>query len=644
MRRELALVVILALSTALAQEVITELDGQTELTFTFDEAGSYSTFLTIPKASSIISATLDITGSAVLYYSSSSITGSSSDFFGQSVASGDFNGDSYQDLAVGTKKNKVYIYYGSDTGFGTPSALNGEGSTDKFGELVLVSDFNGDNYDDLAVGAKTSDALKGSVQLFYGSETGLPSTSNLKLTGETSQDEFGASLAAGNVNNDNYFDLIVGAPKYDTLTKTNAGKVYIFTSSSSGVSSVNPITIDGRDSGEEAGSSVTSADFQQDGYWDITLGAPQYNSGAGRVQVYYTTDGTFGSIPDHTLIGSNEFGTSLTSGDFNGDTYPELIVGNHNHPNGKIVIYSSSPGGLSASGSSIEGQSAGSWFGYSVAYAGDIDQDGYGDLIVGAPFSESTGQVFIYYGSDTGISSQTYKLLGEGASGDRFGTSVSSMNLKFAVGAPNSVSNTGKVYIYDPQETYPLDPSIDVEADDSPDYTYTGSLSTTETPDITTAIQDAVDSCVSEPDEDCSIEIEFSSESAGEITVNNIQVTYTALGMEGDVCTIAGECYDNFCALDYSNTPAACCDAGQCWNSESYLVNPSPECVDPMFISSNDKYLCTATAEWQTCDASATLCEFVNIENKNFVCIHVSTTYKWVNTSSLSVALRENAM
>ncbi len=645
MRSKIALALIFLVSSAFAA-TITQLDGKTELALNFTSAGSKSVFLKIPKAASVVSADLDITGSSMLVFGSSSITGGSGNYIGQSVASGNFNGDSYYDLAVGTRNNKALVYYGSSQGF--PAApdltINGVGANDNFGLAVLVKNMNGDSFDDLIVGAQFGDSDipdSGSVYVFYGGSSGIRSQDNTTLSGGIINEGFGSSLAACDTNHDTYPDLIVGAPRYNVPGKTGAGRVYVIRSSASGVSTSDNITIDGRDPNENAGAAVACADFKGDGYGDVMIGAPMHDSGAGRVQVYYTADGNFGTTYDLTISGphgSNQFGFSLSAGDVDNDNYPDLIVGNPY--NSKVFIYKSSSSGISSTSPvSLNGPSN-SQFGYSVSFVSDVNKDSYGDLLVGAPSSASTGQAFLYFGSPSGILSQNNRTLGEGASGDRFGAWASPIDLnaegfrRFAVGASNAVSGKGKVYVYNPLTVYPSDPSIDVMADGSSDYSYTGSLSTTEAAVLTLPIREAVDACTSQPNTNCTIELEFSSESEGQLTINDIKIDYNPLGLYKAPCTSDSGCYSDYCGLNYSNLPTACCNTGKCWDSES------SNCVDQMFLTPNKRYICTSTAEWEDCDsADDLLCgpPFLNILDKNFVCINASSAYKWVNTSSLGL-------
>ena len=158
--------------------------------------------------------------------------------FGVSLASGDFNHDGRDDLAVGTFYNglggKVAVLYGGATTLAAPSTwLSGSG----FADALAAGDFNGDGYADLAVGAPNSTAngkvSAGSVTVFNGSANGITTTGSRKLTQETagipgtseSHDFFGVSLAAGDVNGDGLADLIVGISGQTLGTIKQAGDI-----------------------------------------------------------------------------------------------------------------------------------------------------------------------------------------------------------------------------------------------------------------------------------------------------------------------------------------------------------------------------------------------------------------------------------
>ncbi len=270
-------------------------------------------------------------------------------FFGRSIALGDINGDGYSDVIIGApgldndsvNEGRVYVYYGSPSGlpaipdwFTDPA----DQSDASFGRAVSSGDVNGDGYYDVIVGAPryTSDAsMEGRVYLFYGNISG-PSTVPDWLVDPTNQSYsyFGSSVASGDINGDGFLDIIIGAPGWDEAD-TNEGRVYVYYGSSSGPSSA-PDWIADPVNQKDAyfGSSVSSGDVNGDGFSDIIIGADEWDGEAineGRVYVYYGSPSGPSAVPDWTADPTDQqgasFGTSITSADINGDGYDDIIIG-----------------------------------------------------------------------------------------------------------------------------------------------------------------------------------------------------------------------------------------------------------------------------------------------------------------------------
>ena len=154
-----------------------------------------------------------------------------------------------------------------------------------------------------------------------------------------------------------------------------------------------------------------------DGYADVIVGAPLYDNGqedVGRAFVYYGSESGLGSTPAWTAESDQEasaFGYSVsTAGDVNGDGFADVIVGAPQYDNGQVwqgrafVYYGSESGLATTSAWTAESDQAEAWFGLSVSTAGDVNGDGYADVIVGAPAqSPGEGRIFVYYGSSSGL-------------------------------------------------------------------------------------------------------------------------------------------------------------------------------------------------------------------------------------------------
>jgi len=180
------------------------------------------------------------------------------------------------------------------------------------------------------------------------------------------------------------------------------------------------------------GYSVSNAgDINGDGYADIIVGAYQYDNGQtdeGAAFVYFGSSTGLNLTPTMLEVnqGSARFGTSVSgAGDINGDGYADIIVGAYQYDNGETnegaaFVYFGSSSGLNPTPTMLEGNQAGALFGVSVSGAGDINGDGYADIIVGA-YQYDNGQTdegaaFVYFGSSTGLNPTPTMLEGNQAS------------------------------------------------------------------------------------------------------------------------------------------------------------------------------------------------------------------------------------
>jgi len=301
---------------------------------------------------------------------------------GESVAAaGDVNQDGYGDLVLGVP-GSVQVLSGIN---GSPlHVFYGDADDDAFGYSVSgAGDVNQDGYDDIIVGAPNDDnsgSDSGSARVLSGANGSILHTFN----GDTSLDYFGYSVSgAGDVNGDGYADLIVGAP-YDDNNGDNSGSARIFSGANGGIL----YTFNGTSAYREFGSAVKGVgDVNHDGYADVGVAG---NSSGNSVNLPYEVkifSGLTGSVI-HTFYG---YGWSFfnAAGDINNDHYADIIVGVANSGEsytGIARVYSGQTGAVLYS---FAGDNEGDIFGASVDGAGDVNNDGYDDLIVGAPYDDN---------------------------------------------------------------------------------------------------------------------------------------------------------------------------------------------------------------------------------------------------------------
>ena len=356
--------------------------------------------------------------------------------------------------------------------YGSPSWVKtGVTDTNIAREARTIGDINGDGYDDLLVGASSAHNGTGMVFLYTGSATGLSTEAVATILGENPNEYFGDKIAAaGDVNGDGYDDALIGAGGY--YNGNSRGRVSLFTGSPSGLTGP-AVAWTGEYLYVDFGFSIDGAgDVNGDGYDDVVIGAFGYtnNNMRGKCYVYYGSENGPGVAPDWTMEGETAFdklGYSVAGvGDVNNDGYDDVVLGAYAYSGGddrgKGYLYLGDAGGLSSNVTSTgEGVSSGDSFMRDCAGVGDINGDGYDDVIVSAPrFDnyEDRGCVYLFLGQADGdiFASTNWTITGENAD-DSFGeflTGVGDVNADgyddFLVGAPDYPSEAyyGRAYLY----------------------------------------------------------------------------------------------------------------------------------------------------------------------------------------------------
>ena len=384
---------------------------------------------------------------------------------GQAVAGGvDFNGDGYDDLVVGSP--------GADTSGKTDNGLvqvisgqtgsvlfqrAGDASTDQLGwSLAIAGDVDNDGVRDIIVGApfglNGAGIRTGLARVLSGANGATLHT----FFGLAADDRFGWSVDGGfDSNNDNFGDLIVGAPEGDTTTFGDCGYVSTF----SGASGALLLRVLGAANGARLGTAVTAlGDASGDNRRDFAAGAPGQNAGRGRVTLWSGQSVTGAVTVLWSVDGASagdELGCALAGMlDANGDGLGDLVCGARGEdlPTatnvGATRVLSGANG---ATLSVVRGAVAGGQFGQCVAVIGNVNNIPGREVLVGGPASD-TARVF-----DPTSGEVVIELVGQGGTG--FGRSVADAGdfdndgvPDFAVGQPgfdgSSLVDNGRVVVF----------------------------------------------------------------------------------------------------------------------------------------------------------------------------------------------------
>lgn len=393
-----------------------------------------------------------------------------SDRFGWSFAAGDFNGDGADDLATGVPNDwlgsgasspfgAVFVQLGA-AGDGLQAGSSSLLLTDPwgghFGWAIAAGDFNGDQIDDLAVGAPEGttgfESHRGFVRVYYGSATAAVFGESVNLAGAIGQEgaRVGFALAAGDFDGDGIDDLAVAIPGENT----NAGGVRIAYGSPGGLAAAGSLidqdttgVEDTKEAQDLFGYSLAAGDFDGNGTDDLAVGVVNEDQ-EGLVQVFFST--AAGIVPATDLLLSqdsvagtgelnDQFGFALAAADFDGDGKEDLAIGSPGEALGAsnaitnsgmvVVVYGSTSTTFDLTRTQAWGQGGilsvdtaevGDRFSAALA-AGDFDADGYADLAIGQPEEDVTGTndgaLTVQMGGPSGFTQLRARFLAAGSDG-----------------------------------------------------------------------------------------------------------------------------------------------------------------------------------------------------------------------------------
>ncbi len=332
---------------------------------------------------------------------------------GASVAAADVNGDGFDDVIVGARgysdgemyEGGAFVYLGSRGG---PSpqpdwlAEGGQAYAWLGGAVASAGDVDADGYEDVVIGAPGQDttaADAGRVALYRGSASGLELAPSWAVDGELGSGNLGTAVAAGDVDGDGFSDVAVGAESF------GEGRVaLVYRGSAAGLSADPAWTAAGVGSAR----ALAAADVDGDGDDDLLVG-DAWTWGERRGGLAWLYRGTPGGLEPEPVWGIEAVeayedlgGAVASASDVNADGFEDVLVASPALDGalpdvGSATLFLGSAAGLRSAAVVFGGDEEDGWLGWALA-AGDLDGDGFDDLVLGEPGSAAGGSVSTYAG------------------------------------------------------------------------------------------------------------------------------------------------------------------------------------------------------------------------------------------------------
>ena len=364
-------------------------------------------------------------------------------FGGQTAGIGDVDNDGYDDVAVLVPyRGYCVVFLGGHQVLESPvHPLEGTGLILSLQSQVRpAGDIDFDGFDDVLITAPDLyvDGMRaaGAVFIFYGSPSGLRESPEQVVLGTQKDMRLGSDVdSVGDINKDGYSDIVVGSDGWDGAR----GMAQLFMGGPDGLD-LDPVwTWQGENPGDRFGHAVTGAgDINADGWMDFAVGAPFVNGGEGRGAIYFFYGRADLSVmePGQIIEGKvpkSYFGLSLRmAGDVNRDGFADLIISApeaDSGPNlkaGKVELYLGSERGIDTKPRLVfQGESSEALLGYSIAFLGDVNRDGFDDVGIGAPYHSyggeaERGKFYVFLGDKGGFRKEPSVQEMGSAAGDHF--------------------------------------------------------------------------------------------------------------------------------------------------------------------------------------------------------------------------------